>query len=268
MIAAPIRALIVDDEPVARRGIRARLARLDGIEIAGECGNGREAIEAIRERAPNLVFLDVQMPGLGGFDVICEIGAERMPSVIFVTAWEAHALRAFDVHALDYLLKPVDQERFEEAVARARRRIAEREDGALARQLAALLAGGAHEESVPRPAPEAARPAGRLLVRDRGRIVILDQDEINWIQAEGDYVRVHVTGRGYLVRETMGAMEGRLDPTRFVRVHRSAIVNASRIRELAPQANREFTVVLRDGARLKSSRSYYDRLRLALGDTL
>jgi hypothetical protein len=118
------------------------------------------------------------------------------------------------------------------------------------------------------PSTQVPFPAGRLLVRDRGRIIILDQDEINWIQAEGDYVRVHVTGRGYLVRETMGAMEGRLDPTRFVRVHRSAIVNASRIRELAPQANREFTLVLRDGARLKSSRSYYDRLRLALGDTL
>ena len=263
-----MRVVIVDDEPVARRGIRARLAPMDGIEIVGECGNGREAVLAIRESDPDLVFLDVQMPGLDGFEVVGEIGPERMPVVIFVTAHDAHAMQAFDVHALDYILKPIDQLRFERAVERARRRIGEREEGMLARRLGALLSEhGYHAAETPSPVA-AQRRDGRLLVKDRGRIVILEQDEINWVEAEGDYVRVHVIGRGYLVRETMSAMEGRLDTTRFVRIHRSTIVNTSRVRELAPQPNREFTLVLRDGVRLRSSRTYYERLRAALGDAL
>jgi two-component system, LytTR family, response regulator len=241
-----IHALIVDDEPLARRGIRVRLERAGDVEVIGECASGSEAVTVIRHLEPDLVFLDVQMPGLDGFDVVERVGVERMPPVVFVTAYDAHALRAFDVHALDYLLKPIDDERFDTAVERARRRVAEREVSAVGRKLAAAL-----EELRPR----------RILIKDRGRVVILNEGDVDWVEAEGDYVRVHAAGRGHLLRETMAAMEERLDPASFARIHRSTIVNVSRIRELKPHANREFTVVLKDGTKLRLSRSYRDALR-------
>lgn len=241
-----IHALIVDDEPLARHGIRVRLERLGGVEVMGECATGSEAVTVIRHLAPDLVFLDVQMPGLDGFDVVEQVGVDRMPITIFVTAYDTHALRAFDVHALDYLLKPIDDERFDTAVERARRRIAEREGSAMNRKLASAL-----EEIRPR----------RILIKDRGRVVILNESDVDWVEAEGDYVRVHTGGRGHLLRETMAAMEERLDPASFARIHRSAIVNVSRIRQLKPHANREYTVVLRDGTKLRLSRGYRDALR-------
>jgi two-component system, LytTR family, response regulator len=262
-----LRALIVDDEPIARRGIRARLAGT-GIDVAAECGDGEEAVRAIRELAPDLVFLDVQMPDMDGFAVIEAIGADAMPTVIFVTAYDAHALRAFDAHPLDYLLKPIDDERFALALARARSRIAERRDGALGQRLRAMLA----ESQVPRALVQTGAPTlpppSRIPIRDRGRIVLLDADEITWIEAEGDYVRVHASGRGHLVRETMAAIESRLDAARFVRIHRSAIVNVTRVRELAALPNHDYVVVLRDGTRLRSSRRYADRLRTLVGNIL
>jgi two-component system LytT family response regulator len=239
-----IRALVVDDEALARRGIRVRLERFGDVQIVGECASGGEAVTAIRDLAPDLVFLDVQMPGLGGFDVVETVGVEQMPPVVFVTAYDAHALRAFDVHALDYLLKPIDDERFDTAVERARRRIGERE--AMGRQLAAAL-GEVR--------------ARRILIKDRGRVVILNEGDVDWVEAEGDYVRVHAGGRGHLLRETMAGMEERLDPTSFARIHRSTIVNVSRIRELKPLPNREFTVVLKNGTQLRLSRSYRDALK-------
>jgi two-component system LytT family response regulator len=238
-----IRALVVDDEPLARRGVRVRLERAGGVEVVGECASGSEAVTAIGELSPDLVFLDVQMPGLDGFGVVEEIGAERMPPVVFVTAYDAHALKAFDVHALDYLLKPIDDERFDLAVERARRRITER--AAMGRQLAAVLAEVRDR---------------RILIKDRGRVVIVNEADVDWVEAEGDYVRVHTGGRGHLLRETMSAMAERLDPARFARIHRSTIVNVSRIRELKPHPNREYTVVLRDGTQLKLSRGYRDAL--------
>jgi two-component system LytT family response regulator len=243
-----IRALIVDDEPLARRGIRVRLERASDVEIVGECANGPEAVAAIRDRSPDLVFLDVQMPGLDGFGVVEQVGVDRMPPVVFVTAYDAHALKAFDVHALDYLLKPIDDDRFDVAVDRARRRVYERAATGRAtagRQLTAALA-----ELRDR----------RILIKDRGRVVIVNEADVDWIEAEGDYVRVHTGGRGHLLRETMSAMADRLDPTRFARIHRSTIVNVSRIRELRPHPNREYTVVLRDGTQLKLSRGYRDAL--------
>jgi two-component system, LytTR family, response regulator len=248
-----IRALVVDDEPLARRGIRVRLERAGGVDVIGECANGADAISAIRDLDPDLVFLDVQMPGLGGFDVIERVGVDQMPPVVFVTAYDAHALRAFDVHALDYLLKPIDDERFDTAVERARRRIAERQAGAADRQLAAAL--------------EDLR-ARRILIKDRGRVVIVNESDVDWIEAEGDYVRVHAGGRGHLLRETMASMEQRLDPASFARIHRSTIVNVSRIKELKPHTNREYTVVLRDGTQLRLSRSYRDALRGHFGREL
>jgi two-component system, LytTR family, response regulator len=258
-----LRALIVDDEPIARRGIRARLAGT-GIEVAAECGDGEEAVRAIRELAPDLVFLDVQMPGLDGFAVIQAVGADAMPTVIFVTAYDAHALRAFEAHALDYLLKPIDDERFALALARARVRIAERRDGALGRRLRAMLVES--EASTTPVLAGVPAPSSRIPIRDRGRIVLLDADEVTWVEADGDYVRVHAGGRGYLVRETMAAIEARLDPARFARIHRSAIVNISRVRELTALPNHDYVIVLRDGTRLRSSRRYADRLRAMVGN--
>ena len=256
----PLRVLIVDDEPLARRGVRARLARLPGIEIVAECAGGHEAIASIRRLAPDVVFLDVQMPETDGFAVVREVGPERMPLVVFVTAYDAHALRAFEAHAADYLLKPIDDERFLRAVERARARAAERRAADVVRRLSAVLAAvGAGDAPAAAPPPE----HGRILVRDRGRVLILDPDEIDWVEAERDYVCLHVRGRRHLLRETMGAMEDRLASSRFVRVHRSYLVNAARVRELRP-VGREYAAVLRDGTELKVSRGYLPGLQDAL----
>lgn len=231
-----IRVAIVDDEPLARRGVRARLAALPDIQIVGECADGLSAVQVIRDKAPDLVFLDIQMPGLDGFGVLERLDAARMPVVIFLTAFDEHAIRAFDAAALDYLLKPIDDERFSKSVERARSRVAERRGG--------------------RTTPH----SGRIAVRDRGRIVLLNTDDVEWLEADGDYVRIHATGRGHLTRETMKAIEQRLPAGQFVRIHRSAIVNVARIKELVPKPNREFVVVLRDGTKLKLSRGFRDRL--------
>jgi two-component system, LytTR family, response regulator len=256
-----IRALVVDDEPLARRGICARLDRAGGIDVVGECGGGREAIRAIQELHPDLVFLDVQMPGIDGFAVVDQIGAERMPPVIFVTAYDEHALRAFDAQALDYLLKPVDDERFERMLERARRRVAERRESAVGRRVAGLV--GDLDTATATAAVR--QPDGRLLIKERGRVVLVDIAEVDWVEAEGDYVRLHVAGRSHLLRETMAAMERRLDPIAFSRIHRSTIVNVSRIAELRPVTAREWQVVLRDGRRLALSRRYRARVSAQLG---
>lgn len=260
-----IRAIIVDDEPLARRGVRARLERAGGFAVVAECASGREAIAAIREHAPSVVFLDVQMPGVDGFGVVREIGVDRMPVVIFVTAYDTHALRAFEAHALDYLLKPIDDDRFAAAVERARRRVAERDESTVARRLVALM------QEVGAELPEARNDttsSSRIIIRDRDRVLLIDVADIDWVGADGDYVRVHTAGKSHLLRETMAAMEERLDPAAFVRIHRSTIVNVDRIRELRPYSSREYSVILRDGTRLRLSRRYRDRLRSFLGSEL
>ena len=259
-----IRVLIVDDEPLARRGIRARLAAADDIEVVGECAGGREAIRVIRELGPDLVFLDVQMPGVDGFGVIEAVGGAEMPVVVFVTAYDQHAIHAFEAQALDYLLKPIDDERFERALERARRRIGEHRESALGRRLAAVLA-----EPRALAAPQRReRSASRFLVKKGGKVIVVATEEVDWIEAAGDYVRLHVGRETHLLRETMSAMEEHLDPHRFVRIHRSTIVNVERIRELLPHFNREYLVVLRDGTELKLSRGYRDRLDPILGGAL
>ena len=273
---AVIRALIVDDEPLARRGIRARLERAGGYTVVAECASGREAIAAIREHAPSVVFLDVQMPGIDGFGVIEEIGPEHMPVVIFVTAYDTHALRAFEAHAFDYLLKPIDDDRFATTLDRARRRVVEREESEVARRLAALMHDlrpaltAAEASHARRPDPTDAAPAApnRLVIRDRDRVLFVDVGDVDWIGADGDYVRIHTAGKSHLVRDTMAAMEQRLDPAKFVRIHRSAIVNVARIRELRPYSSREYAVILHDGTRLRLSRRYRGRLRGRFGDRL
>jgi two-component system LytT family response regulator len=249
-----IRVLIVDDEPIARRGIRQQLQGETDVEVIGEAGDGAAAIDAIAELAPDLVFLDIQMPEVGGFDVVEAIGVARMPAVIFVTAYDEHALRAFDVHAVDYVLKPIDRHRFRTAVERARRRLAhapaqlDRQlDSQLNRRIAAALG------ELGRAAHDYAK---RLAIKGDGRVILVDVDEIDRLETAGNYVEVHCGARHHLVRETMAGLEARLDPARFVRVSRSSIVNAGRVRELQPMFNGDFVVVLRDGTKVPGSRRY------------
>lgn len=241
-----IRVLIVDDEPIARRGIRQQLRGEADLEVIGECGDGAAAIEAITGLAPDLIFLDIQMPEVGGFDVVEAIGIARMPAVVFVTAYDEHALRAFDVHAVDYVLKPIDRHRFRTAVERARRRLAHA-PGQLDRRIAAVLG------ELGRPAHDYAK---RLAIKGDGRVILVDVDEVDRLEAAGNYVEVHSGARHHLVRETMASLEARLDPARFVRVSRSSIVNADRVRELQPMFNGDFVVVLRDGTKVAGSRRY------------
>jgi two-component system, LytTR family, response regulator len=248
-----IRVLIVDDEPIARRGIRQQLRSEADLEVIGEYGDGAAAIDAITGLAPDLVFLDIQMPEVGGFDVVEAIGVARMPAVVFVTAYDEHALRAFDVHAVDYVLKPIDRHRFRTAVERARQRLAHA-PGQLDRRIAAALG------ELGRPAHDYAK---RLAIKGDGRVILVDVDEVDRLEAAGNYVEVHSGARQHLVRETMASLEARLDPARFVRVSRSSIVNATLVRELQPMFNGDFVVVLRDGTKVAGSRRYraaFDRL--------
>ena len=254
-MSAPIRALIVDDEPLARRGICARLPAPEFV-VADECATGRAAIESIRSLAVDLVFLDVQMPDIDGFGVIEAIGAAHMPMTIFVTAFDAYAVRAFESHAIDYLLKPINDARFASTLLRARARLHEREAGSLATQYAAALAQLALTANALQP---------RLSVRDRGRTVLLDPGDVDWVTADGDYVRIASGTRTFLMRETLTAMSERLTAPRFLRIHRSTIVNVEHIRELAPLPNRDYVVVMRDGTRLRASRTYDDAMAELLG---
>ena len=271
-----IRAIIVDDEPLARRGIRARLERAGGYAVVAECASGREAIAAIREHAPSVVFLDVQMPGIDGFGVIDAIGADRMPVVIFVTAFDTHALgrsRRMRSTICSSRSTTIGSRRL---IERARRRVVEREESEVARRLAALmhdlrpaLDGGSRAvAAIRRRLTRRRRRSNRIVVRDRDRVLFIDVGDIDWIGADGDYVRIHAGGKSHLVRDTMAAMEQRLDPSAFVRIHRSTIVNVSRINELRPYSSREYAVILRDGTRLRLSRRYRDRLRAHFGDYL
>jgi two-component system LytT family response regulator len=244
-----VRAVIADDEPLARERVRGFLAAFPQVEVVRECGDGIEASAALRELRPDLVFLDVQMPGLDGFGVLQAVEDEAAPAVIFVTAHDRYALRAFDVHAADYLLKPFTRARFGQAVERVLARGADARAVA-ARQVAELLdhlrAGSAED---------------RIAIRtDRG-VQFVRAAEIDWVEAEGNYVRLHAAGQSHLLREPLHRMQARLDPRRFVRVHRSAVVNLDRVRRLEPWFHGEFEVVLEDGTRLRSSRTFSGRLR-------
>ena len=249
-----IRTLIVDDEPLARRGIRAQLKPHQDFEVIGECRNGREAVEAIAVQAPDLVFLDVQMPELDGFTVVETVGAERMPPVIFVTAYDRYAVKAFEVHALDYLLKPFDDERFARALERARKHIERSDLNDLSHRLQGLL-----DDLKP-----SRKYVGRLVIRTAGRILFLNVAEIDWIEAADNYVRLHTGRESHLLRETMNSLEKKLDPEQFLRIHRSRIINIRRIKELQPLFRGEFDIMLQDGTRLESGRGYRDRVQSLL----
>jgi two-component system LytT family response regulator len=243
-----VRALIVDDEPLARRGVLLRLQKFRDVDIVGECTDGSSAVEKILELSPDVVFLDVQMPGMDGFDVLRTLPQENLPGVIFLTAYEQHALHAFEVHALDYLLKPVDDERFAVALDRARRRIDSSEKTRTAERLLAMLG------------QNAGKHATRFAVRSGTRIQIVLVEDIEWIGAAGDYAELHVRGRSHLLRDTMNALEQKLDPAKFIRIHRSRIVRSASVTELRSIDNREYLVKLTDGSEHRSSRTYADRL--------
>ena len=259
-----IRALIVDDEPLARRGIRQLLESCEDVAVVGECRNGRDALAALDSLAPDLVFLDVQMPEVDGFEVVRARGPARMPYVVFVTAYDEFAVKAFETHALDYLVKPVNEARFAAALDRVRERMRFAEALALSRRIGDLLAaqarrtGGTTELAGQRDAESrhanVLAPARRLIVPTSTGDLVLDVDEIDWIQAEDYYAAVHARGRRHLIRESLSSLEQRLDPNRFARVHRSAIVRLDRVREMRSAAGGESLLVLRDGTRVPVSR--------------
>lgn len=264
-----LRMLVVDDEPLARSGIAALARRDEEILIIGECGDGQSAVDAIRNLAPDLVLLDVQMPEMNGFEVLETIGAERMPAVIFVTAYDQFAVRAFEVNALDYLLKPFDDERFAAAMARAKRAVRESQVGVLSQQLLGLL-----KTTGAAPIAEAtgtANPQGyitRLVVKNAGKVLFVRADEIDWIEAADYYVRLHISRKSHLLRETMSALEEKLDPAKFFRVHRSAIVNLDRVVEIQPYFHGEHILLLQDGSKLKLSRARKEKLEQVLKQSI
>ena len=261
-----IRTLVVDDEPLARRNIRLLLEGDPEIEIVGEAASGREALERIREHSPDLVFLDIQMPEMDGFGVLVRIVAAEMPVIVFVTAFDQYALRAFEFHALDYLLKPFDDARFEKALRQAKHQVEQRDIKDLGRRLIALLEGrGGQAPAGADGTREQPHYLSRLLIKSAGRVFFLKADEIDYVSAEDYYVKLHVGRKGHLLRETMNELESKLDPAQFVRIHRSTIVNLERIRELQQLFNGEYVVVVRDGTELKLSRGRREHLEKLLG---
>ena len=250
-----IRVLLVDDEPLAREMLREMLQGDDDVEIVGESCNGREALDAIHTLEPDLIFLDVQMPEVGGFEVLAALGKEKAPYVIFVTAYDQYAVRAFEVQALDYLLKPFDQERFDASWERAKAQLKRDRNGGMDQRIITLLeelkAGNKYLE--------------RLVIKAAGRIYFLETNEIDWIEAEGNYVSVHSAKKSHLLRETISSLESQLDPKKFVRIHRSSIVRLDYIQELQPWFHGEYRVILQDGTQLTLSRNHRDKLQEALG---
>jgi two-component system, LytTR family, response regulator len=242
-----IRTLIVDDEPLARKTLRLLLEKDGEIEILGECRNGAEAVKQISEQSPDLVFLDVQMPHMNGFDVVRTVGVENMPVTVFVTAYDTYALKAFEVEALDYLLKPFEDARFDRALRRAKAAVQHSSAGSLVEHLSSLL-------EHPEGRRERQKPASRLLISTNGKVVFLKADDIDWIDAVDYYVKIYAHKKTYLQRETMDRLEKTLDPQKFFRIHRSTIVNIERVKELQSSSTGNYVVVLHDGTELRMSR--------------
>jgi len=245
-----IRCLIVDDEPLSRERVAALLRTLPDADIVGTCENGADAVESIGELAPDLVFLDVQMPELDGFGVLASVARDRMPEVIFVTAHDKYALKAFEVHAQDYLLKPFDPDRLFDAFRRAAERIRQSRMGGSNARLLALI------DDIERVRSHRTR----VPIKSDGRVTFLPVEEIDWIESSDNHVKIHAKGETHVLRRTLQSMQASLSPTDFVRVHRSSIVNVTRIEEIQPWFNGEYIVVLRDGTKVQSSRGYRARL--------
>ncbi len=272
-----MRVLIVDDEPIARRRIRRLLKLEEGVDLVDEAGSGSDAVSAIRDMRPDLVFLDVQMPDMDGFAVVSKLNDELMPAIVFVTAYNEYAVRAFDVNAIDYILKPFDPDRFRSAFGRARSQLEQKSSAEAGRRIKALLAevlgeeraeavttatdnGAGVRESVVAAATRS-RLLDRLMVKHDGRVYFVKVADIDWFEASGNYVRLHVGRVSHLIRETMHGIEAQLDPNVFARIHRAVIVNLDRIRELQPWFAGDYIVILRDGRQLKLSRTYREALQ-------
>ncbi len=260
-----IQVMLVDDEPLALRGLKLRLAAFPEVEIIGECANGREAVKEIKAKSPDLVFLDIQMPGLDGFGVVRAMIGAPAPLFVFVTAYDKYAIDAFEANALDYIVKPVEEERLSDALHRAREVLRNKAAASRESKLIEMLASLSDDdrdrikELIAEPAwTDKERYSERLSFKDGSKVVVLGADEIEWIDAAGDYMCIHAGGKTHIIRETMKALQTRLDPVRFQRIHRSAIVNIDRVKELHPHSNGEYFIILDNGAELKLSRSYKD----------
>jgi two-component system LytT family response regulator len=253
--AASITALIVDDEPLGRDLVRHMLAAHADFHLVGECGDGEKALAAIKRHTPQVVFLDIKMPRLDGMSLLDRLPASVRPLVVFITAHDRYAIRAFAENAFDYLLKPFDQARFDQTIARVRQRLRQLDAARLGQSVRSMLGGNEMKPAL-----------DRIVVRETGRVFFVEVADIGWLEAEGNYVALHVVdGKTHLVHETLANLEARLDSSRFVRIHRSTIVRVDRIKELLPHFNGEYVVVLKDGTRLKLSRSFLDTARMALG---
>ena len=250
-----IRTIIADDERLARRKLRILLGSEPQVEVVAECPNGRQTVSAIRSFRPDILLLDIQMPDLNGFDVLSEISSDEMPQVIFTSAYDQYAIRAFEAHALDYLLKPFDQDRLHAAIERASLEIRKSRDQEFTNRVLELLST---VKSQKKPTPEF---ENRLAIRTNGRVVFLNLDEIHWVEAAANYVRINTAKDSYLFRETISRISDRLNPADFVRIHRSMIVNVRRIKELIPVNSGEYVVVLNSGKELSCSRGYRANLQ-------
>jgi two-component system LytT family response regulator len=262
----PIRALIVDDEALARQGLALRLEQDDRVELLRSCKNGREALEAIAELEPDLIFLDIQMPGMSGFEVVERLQQDNMPLVVFVTAFDEYAVKAFEVHAVDYLLKPIEQERLQQALDHVAERMAGKRDLMEKRRLmdVVIRLTGRSEDAVAELMvgdEQPVRYSEKLAIKDGSSTTFVPVRDIDWIDAAGDYMCVHVKGETHIMRTTMKELESALDPNLFQRVHRSTIVNLDRVEKVSSHINGEFHLTLLCGTSLKMSRSYKDKVR-------
>lgn len=256
-----IKTLIVDDEPLARRTIRDLLASDPEIEIIGECSNGLETVKFIRRQLPDLLFLDIQMPGMNGFEALAKIEHEQIPAIVFVTAFDSYALKAFEMHALDYLLKPFTDKRFEEALRQAKTHAELREINKLSRSLLDLLGEQAGRETI---SVKRKSFLTKFMIRSSGRVAFIKASDVDWISADDYYIKLHVAGKSHLLRVSLNELEEKLDPKLFLRIHRSTIVNFDRIKELQQSPSGEYIVVLKNGTELKLSRSRRERLEQLL----
>jgi len=248
-----IRVILADDEELARERLRQVLREENEIEIVAECAGGAETVDAVLRLQPDLLFLDIQMPGMDGFAVIKKLTAQNLPLVIFVTAYDEYAVQAFELHACDYVLKPFKKNRFRETLAHAKSQLHLRNNAGYAQRITTLL------ETMQRPYLE------RISIKETGRLFFIKTAEIEWFKAEDNYIRVHSGGKSYLIRQTMRTLEEQLDPHRFIRIHRTAIVNVEKIRELQQWFQRDYRVILQDGTKLPLGRSYRNHLRSVLG---
>ncbi len=259
-----IKTIVVDDEPLARRRILDLLAKEADIEVVAECSDGFAALEAASKESPDLFFLDVQMPEKNGFKVIAEMPKERLPIIIFVTAYDQYAIKAFEVHALDYLLKPFDDERFQQALDRARKQMQQKQKNEFNHKLLNLIHSQT-EQSNSEGTDAETKVLDRFVIKELGEAILIKAEEVDYIEGEGVYVRLHLNKKSYLLRERMTELENRLNPRMFFRIHRSTIVNLERIKKLVPHFHGDYIIVLQDGTHLKLTRSRREQLQTFLG---